>query len=161
MTSTRATDHLTSKSIEIVFQHNTLNKLLIFSQVRLNLYVNIRINKVQTLRSTAVSCVHNANKLAQSHSYPRRACLATHRAHGAHSRSSMLTLPHKLLSHKYTRILSHTFTQTENSYDYYQISTVTVIEVVPKQVLYLTSTTRRHQERNTGYCTLCLRTNIK
>lgn len=73
MTSTGFNNYLTSRPMEIVFQHNTLNKLLIFSQVRLNLYVIIRINKVQTLNSTVISCIDNAKKLAQSHSYPRAA----------------------------------------------------------------------------------------
>lgn len=128
MTSTGFNNYLTSRSMEIVFQHNTLNKLLIFSQVRLNLYVIIRINKVQTLNSTVISCIDNAKKLAQSHSHQRaptadvhdtmhtcaRGAARTRRTHSlTHARRMSLarTHTHTYGSHTLINTLSHAHTQ--------------------------------------------------
>lgn len=98
MTSTGFWSCLTSRSMEIVFQHNTLNKLLIFPQVRLNVYVNIRINKVQTLKSTVVSRIDNAKKLAQSRSRPRAARVPSG-ARLAYRRSHAITFPSNVSSY--------------------------------------------------------------
>lgn len=148
-----------------IFQHNTLNKLLIFSQVRLNLYVNIRINKVQTLNSTFISCIDYAKKLAQSHSEQHAASTGTARhdrqvdgkvsaGHGGGTRFAYRRL-HSHLHLQFVRalayILPRTHTRTLNSHDhhYYQLPNYITSRPQPFQILIINSSTTRRHRRGT------------